>query len=172
MQDKAWDKAIAAVTPVLKDPLWAGRAHHVCGKAYAGLGNNEEAVANLLVATQTADSVYIRAEASHDLGGVYETMKQPMKAYECYRAAVANDAFWDYLSSDMAAVRCLLDAGRPLEAAQAALEVEVRLLDYKATYPAELVRGDLRQCEELLDKCEAALAKEKAGQPAESNPGH
>ncbi len=86
-------------------------------------------------------------------------MKQFLKAHEAYEAAIQADAFYDYSSTELRSIQSLAAGGEALKAGEATLALEMWMVSPKIPYPRGVLESAVRECDDVLAKSEAALAK-------------
>lgn len=156
-----YDRALEVTEPVLADPAWSGRALYARGAARAGKGAMDAAIADYEKAARTADSVYIRADAYFALSEIYEQRGQHGRARECLEANLAISSMRrDQPQIRLSIIRQMQAAGEHLAAAQAAVALEKDMLNAPGRYGKSELSSSVWTCNEILDACEAALAKD------------
>jgi tetratricopeptide (TPR) repeat protein len=161
------ERAKKVIVPALEDPIWGGKAYYARGRAYAAQGATEAAIADYRRAAQTGDSVYVRAESYQHLAQLYADKGEFGAAHESLQACLATVPHSiDALDLRVQSLRYLYAAGRPLEAAVSAIQLETEAMNEQWRYSEPAIAGALRVCDEILDKCEAALQAGRHAQPS------
>jgi len=152
-------KAREVLGPVLDDPIWGGRAYWIRGKLNVRECRYDAAVADFATAIRTADSVWVRGQCYLELARVYTEQGWADKARDAYAAYMRfSPSREERLDVQLGIVRSLLRAKRYVEAAQAAIEVE---MEVDTTAATRYTKGDAERVKTELDpiiaQCEAAL---------------